>query len=492
MPWFCCIMLCAMLLIPPGPPADNPWKAKVPAALARVEKSPTRNALRHAFDVTWRADDWQAALKLAERARAERLHEKDLRGLVIRALWRGGRIFEAEALAAKLPADTRDRVALRMLIQIDLARGEIDAAERWAERLAKLRQPTAEDLFTIFSARFAGNRLAGAADELRRLEQLIDLAHGYPELHMQEAVEGVAAFLDAVGPDPLNQIESYGAAPMPPLVMFNLPTCEAMINGRGPYRLVVDTGGSIMLALDETVARDIGLTSVAKAHVRGVGGVQETGQALVDRLDIGPIRCRRVMTRVFDVHGAIMNAADGILGTGIFGEGRIQLDFVAGQFAVRPSGAEAGAGEPVELRLLSDAKLVVPIELQGRPGLALLDSGADVVALSPLRLQQLFPGRKIRTFSTGIALGVGSGDNTQLSFGSAVQLGLGGRSFANSGGLALSTLDDMLSPLLGAQLDALVGMRILREMRSVTVDFPRARLWVDWAETAPPKAEGTD
>jgi hypothetical protein len=84
---------------------------------------------------------------------------------------------------------------------------------------------------------------ADIRETLRRLEKAINPKHGYPEMFMMETVAGVADFLDGVGTAPLNQITGYGTAPMPPLVMFNLPTCEAMINGKGPYRLVVDTGG---------------------------------------------------------------------------------------------------------------------------------------------------------------------------------------------------------------------------------------------------------
>jgi predicted aspartyl protease len=244
--------------------------------------------------------------------------------------------------------------------------------------------------------------------------------------------------------------------------------------------MVVDTGGSIMLALDQTVADEIGLRSVAPASVRGVAGKEQTGQALIEELRIGTIRCRRVVTRTFDVRKSIMGAADGILGTGIFAEGRLTLDFAGGQLVVAPSSAEPGRGQATEVRIAADAKLVAPIRIEGRPGTALLDTGADVVALSPVRMAELFPNRERQVFDVPLALGVGQGNLPQITLTEGVRLELGGRTFENLGGLGLNILDDTLSPIIGIQTDVLVGMTLFREMRSLTVDFARCRLWIEW------------
>ena len=85
-----------MFLFPAGPEPENPWKDKVPAAVQKAERTRTIAAYRQALDVTYRADDWQAALKLARAALAEYPNEPTLSGRIARALWRGGRIEEAE------------------------------------------------------------------------------------------------------------------------------------------------------------------------------------------------------------------------------------------------------------------------------------------------------------------------------------------------------------------------------------------------------------
>ncbi len=469
-----------MLLFPAGQQPDNVWKDKVPDALARAQARGTVPALREAFDIAWRADDWQAGLKLAGLASEKAVNKLALRGRIVRALWRSGHISEAEALAAEIPADTTDNVALRMLIAMHLTRGENEKARRMTAALAARSSNDVEDLYQVFGTRLALNELEGVADLIRAAQRLTDPAHGYPETFVAEALDGVAEFLDAIGTQPLNQVTQHGAAPMPPLVLLSLPSCQVMINGHGPYRMVVDTGGSIMLSLDETVAAEIGLKSIAKATVRGVSGKMETGQCLIDELRIGGIKCRRVMTRTFDVRGAIMNAADGIIGTGIFAHDRLRLDFADGQLIVSPSRAEAGPGREVDLRLVADAKLMVPVTLEGQPAVALLDTGADAVAVSPSRLRSLFPDREIKKFDTGLALGVGSGKGPEISLGAGVELDFAGRKFKNYGGLGLDVLDDVLSPGLGMQTDILIGMPTFRRTKSCTIDYQRCRMWIDW------------
>jgi hypothetical protein len=81
-----------------------------------------------------------------------------------------------------------------------------------------------------------------------------------------------------------------------------------------------------------------------------------------------------------------------------------------------------------------------------------------------------------------VGVGVGAGQQTEISLGSGARLVLAGRTFENYGGLGLDALDKTLSPLLGVQIDALLGMPMFRQMKSATVDFPKCKMWVEWLE----------
>ncbi|MGE0478920.1 MAG: aspartyl protease family protein [Phycisphaerae bacterium] len=473
-----------MLLVSNADEAPNPWIRKAPPIIERADTNPTVDALASALDAAWRADDWQAGERLAKRAQ-EHHAAAVIPPLAARALWRAGAIVDAERLVDALPRDAGaidDPVALQMIVTTALARGQRERAATAAARLEARQDATASDLLHAMAVRLLENRFDGMVALLRRVEKLADAKNGYPEHYITETIDGLAEYFAAIGAAPLNQVARYGEAEMPVTPLINLPGCMVEINGHGPYRMILDTGGSITLSVDEAVAKEIGLKSVAEASVRGVSGKESSGQAVIEEVRIGEIACKRVMTRIFDVRRAAAGAVDGIIGTGIFSDGRIVLDFERGRLVVTPSSDEPGRGRAVDVRIVGDSKLIAPITLNGERAAALLDSGADVVAMAPSRLKKLFPGKPIASMSAPLA-GVGTGAAPAISVHSGVTLGFGGRTLENFGGLGLDTLDEVLGPILGVQTDVLIGMALFREMRTCTIDFPRCRMWIEWIDS---------
>ena len=479
------VAVALMFLIPPVRSAENPWKDRVAPAVKKVAQSPTAAAYREALDVAYRADDWRTGLRLAREAMKRFPDLPELRGVTARALWRAGKVADATGVVDRIALDTTDRTALSVVIEIDLARGEYAAARRAAAQLEKLGPKTASQYYATLSLRLADNRLEGIPVMLRRAAKLVDPAHGYPETYLAEVFEGLPEFFEAIGPKPFNTIAEFGEAEMPVAPLLNLPYCVATINGHGPYRLIVDTGGSITLSLADQVADELGLASLGTASVRGISGKQESRQMLVDALRIGGITCRRVMTRSFAMPGVMKAAADGIIGTGVFTEGRMTLDFGNARLIVAPSSDKPAAGHLGKLLIVGDAKLMAPIGLEGRPAVALLDSGADVTAVSVSRLRELFPDHPLKQALAAGGVGIGQGQTAGLRLAPGVDLDLWGRRFDNYSGIGLDTLDDLLCPILGVQTDVLIGMPIFRDMRVWTVDFPRRKMWVQWLSETP-------
>lgn len=470
-----------MLLLRGGEEPRNPWKEKVPAALEAVAGTPSVAALREALDVAWRADDWRAGLELAQAALDRHANDQTLRGVIARAFWRGGQLQKAERLVDSIADDTDDHVALAIRIEVQLARGRRDEARRAAQRLEKLGPTSAMEIYHILTLRLADGQLADIAPQLREAARRIDPANGYPETYLEEALDGLPEFFAAIGTDPINRVAQAGSAEMPMMTAIGLPYCLATINGQGPYRLIIDTGGSITLSLDDGVARELGLESLGTASIRGVSGKQDSHQALVDELKIGGITCRRVMTRTFAMPEIMALLADGIIGTGIFAEARMTLDFEHARLVVAPTSDRPAAGAVADVRVVGDAKLIAPIRLQDEEALALLDSGADVAAVSPARLKHLFPERPLTTMPVA-GMGVGEGGSAGISLAPGVKLEIWGRKYENYSGMGLDVLDSLLSPIIGVQTQLLAGMPIFREMKSWTIDYPRRRMWVEWLE----------
>ena len=461
--------------------AENPWTEKVGPAVETAKHSRTIVAYRHALDVTYKADDWRAALKLADVALAEYPDNAMLSGRLARAFWRGGQLENAEKIIDSLEIDKADSPALCAAIDVQLARGNREAAFAAAKRLEKLNPETAHELYYLLAVRLEQQNYADLPEMVRKAEKLINPANGYPEIYLDEVLEGLPEFFEAIGPKPMNQIIRHGAADMPMISTLRLPYCSALINGKGPYRLIVDTGGSITLSLDDDIAEELGLRSYGKAGIRGISGKQDSEQSLVDELVIGDIVLSRVMTRTFAIPDMITVSADGIIGTGLFAQARMTFDFEKGRLVIEPSSDTSAAGNEMPLRIVGDAKLIAPILLQDRPALALLDSGADVAALSPGVLKELFPDHDPISLSAA-GMGVGEGAAAGISLNPGVKLTCWNRTFENYSGIGLDVLDDLLSPILGIQTQVLVGMPILRQLKTCTVDYPRRRMWTVWHE----------
>src|SRR5215211_288830 len=55
------------------------------------------------------------------------------------------------------------------------------------------------------------------------------------------------------------------------------------INGKGPYWFLIDSGAN-RSALDDDVARELGVLTEGKSKVEGTAGTVEVEEALIDRL----------------------------------------------------------------------------------------------------------------------------------------------------------------------------------------------------------------
>lgn len=474
--------LAVLFLAPAGQDPPNPWRFKAPPIIAKAEKGPTPELLSEAFDAAWKADDWEAGVRLARIARERFTENKSLYSRTVRALWRGGAIADAEELAERRAKNVEDEVLLEQRIVMQLARGELPAARRTAEKLARVKDPGVEALLTLLAVRMAEQDLLGCKELIRTLQKTVDPKLGYPNTFAAESLEGLAEFMEAAGRERLNQVAAFGAAPMPPIESMGLPYVDALINGKGPYRLLLDTGGSIALSIDNEVAEDLGLKSIADASIRGATGKDTSGQAIVSELRVGDIVSRRVITRIFGVREAVAGIVDGILGTGIYSDARMTLDFAGERIVIAPPSDRPGPGRPMETRIIGDAKILSLITIQGQAGVALLDTGASAVAVSPRRMEQWFDESSLLKVENVGGIGVGSGEGMSASLSPPLNFELAGRKSGQFNGLGLDVLDRTLSPILGTHIDLLVGMPVFREMKRMTVDYPSCRVWIEWSE----------
>jgi predicted aspartyl protease len=150
------------------------------------------------------------------------------------------------------------------------------------------------------------------------------------------------------------------------------------INGRGPFRFVLDTGAN-RSAMSAATAEALQLVP-AEGDVVSVHGV--TGNASlpvveVDRLQVGELLFRKQRLPVLP--SAVFAGTDGILGVDCLQDARIEVDFGRDRVTIRrSSGRRAGSGFLVVPAWLErGGLLLVEGQVGSVPVKAILDTGAE-------------------------------------------------------------------------------------------------------------------
>ena len=151
-----------------------------------------------------------------------------------------------------------------------------------------------------------------------------------------------------------------------------------MINGRGPFRLVLDTGANGS-AVVKSVAQRLGISTLNTKTVQlhGVTGSATVPTIEVDRIEVGDLMLEgKRLPVVSDVFGG----AEGVLGTEGLADKRIHIDF--GHDAISIMRSKRQRTEPgfasIPLTFGRDRLLHMQIMIGRVPVTAILDTGAQI------------------------------------------------------------------------------------------------------------------
>ena len=157
---------------------------------------------------------------------------------------------------------------------------------------------------------------------------------------------------------------------------------QGTINGKGPYWFLIDSGAN-RSALDDDVARDLGLLTSGKSKVEGAGGSITAEQATIGELDGGGLRVRKLKSTVYDLSGS--PAPEGQTTAAILGVDALQKYAVL--FDTR--NGRVGFDESADRLASLKGATVVPFEfdngipritadLEGVPAKLRIDTGAAI------------------------------------------------------------------------------------------------------------------
>jgi predicted aspartyl protease len=158
-----------------------------------------------------------------------------------------------------------------------------------------------------------------------------------------------------------------------------------LINGKGPYRLVLDTGAS-RSAVTRAVAEDLGVPIRRNAiRLRGATGSATVDAVRVETLEVGDLL---IDGTTLPIVGDAFGGAQGVLGGEGLGDKRIVIEFRKDRISIRRSNRErAPAGySVVPFRFGAHHGMRIEVTVGRLKAVGLIDTGAQVtVGNSALR-----------------------------------------------------------------------------------------------------------
>jgi hypothetical protein len=315
-----------------------------------------------------------------------------------------------------------------------------------------------------------------------------DFARAAREFHANGR-EAMAAKLESFG-DRRPYRTRGGAVTIPFLQNDPLPVVEARINGRGPLRLILDTGAG-ELYVDSTFATEAGIPIFGSEGGRYAADQKARfAHGRIDSISLAGLTVADVPVQVRSMRAfaAVTGGAPvhGILGTTFLRHFLATIDYVSGTLVLRPStdeerrrfdqGAPKGKRIAVPFWMSASHIMVARGTLNGRgPFLWFLDTGLAGAGFTCPRSTLEAAGVRIPEGPT--LSGTGGGGRVPFQFFQADSMSLGDYRVRGVIGM-LGPFPPSLERDQGFRIDGLISHGALRGTK-LTFDFARMTCWVD-------------
>jgi predicted aspartyl protease len=151
-----------------------------------------------------------------------------------------------------------------------------------------------------------------------------------------------------------------------------------MINGQGPFRLIVDTGASYS-TVSPQLAETLGLqpNDDLPFLVNGITGSARVPSVLINHLQAGDLSFHSIRLPV--IWAPVMAGADGILGAAGLKEERIMVEFNRNRVTISraPIGLAPRGFQRIHATLTNNGLLTVEVRVGGVRARAVVDTGAE-------------------------------------------------------------------------------------------------------------------
>ncbi len=246
-----------------------------------------------------------------------------------------------------------------------------------------------------------------------------------------------------------------------------------MIDGKGPFRFLVDTGadGSV---ISDRLAHQLGLVPPQSAgeQVEGTTGIERMPWVTIAELRIGGIV--RTNVRMPVTQSPVLAGLDGILGMAGFGDVQVAVDFRHNTVAIGPSRGLMWGYLDIPAQRTAGGLLMIPARVGGVKVEAVIDTGAEE-SLGNSALKAALVRAAKKAAQTRVY-----GVTKQVTAGGVVQsptIYLGSAAIRNLS-IVYSDIPIFKTWHLDSRPALIVGMNVLGTVDALVLDYPRARVYL--------------
>jgi hypothetical protein len=193
-------------------------------------------------------------------------------------------------------------------------------------------------------------------------------------------------------PVPANIEIPHDGVTVPMQDMGGRPVVELKINGKGPYRFVLDTGAVTTVVSDE-LSRELSLSAPAGMQAAAVGGGTPPAIVVIHDLRIGDAVLEEMIAAVMPLGGLLKgeNAPRGVLSAASFPGCLLTYDYPGKRISIK-KGALQSADSKSTFQYREDQVLpTVPVRIAGHDTEVHLDTGSGFGLTLPVKFLTELP-----------------------------------------------------------------------------------------------------
>jgi predicted aspartyl protease len=248
-------------------------------------------------------------------------------------------------------------------------------------------------------------------------------------------------------------------------------TVEVRVNGRGPYRFLVDSGADTSV-VGLRIARDLQLPVGTPVNLHGMTGSAVVDRVLVDQLSVGQSTFKDLelpALREYDLGG------EGLIGIDALVEQRLMMDFetrvIKAEDARQPASLRFDGAIVITAKRRRGQLILTQVTAAGLPVEAVIDTGSEITIGNIALRNKLIRGNRDK-FVTVPATGV-TGKTIELQLARVGELKLGSVTLRNVP-IAFADVPPFEMFGLSKEPALLLGTDLLETFRRISLDF-RAR-----------------